>query len=190
MLAQDLGATFGLDTSLDAYELYHLHVAVLHASRRVVLAPYHDMAVRLYVEAQSAHERRGTGDPYDPASPRYVVWGEDNRPRNPLGQYEAWVDELRFAEEDAGAAYGHLEGVPEGNVYGAQEGDLGPVDDQGGAQNQGAGGALADEDDGGAGDAEAGSSAAQAIPVEDSDEEEERVERGVPRDSRGTEPRW
>ncbi|KJA18649.1 hypothetical protein HYPSUDRAFT_919509 [Hypholoma sublateritium FD-334 SS-4] len=195
VLAQDLGATFGLDTSLDAYELYHLHVAVLHASRRQILAPYHDMAVQLYIETQSPNERRGTGDPYDPASPRYVIWSEANRPRNPLGQHEAWVDELRFSEEDAGAVYGNLEGAPAGHAYGAQAGDLGPVVDEGGVQGGQPAGGAANQDVGAAGEGQAGVSVAQAIEVVDSDEaedsdEEERVERGVPRDARDTGPRW
>ncbi len=57
-------------------------------------------AAELFVEAMSAQERRGNGDVWDPASPRYVVWEEGRQPRNPLGQREGWVNTLWFREEE------------------------------------------------------------------------------------------
>ena len=141
-MSQDTGTVLGVDTTLDVYEQYHLHVGVLHASRRPALHQYHARAAAALEETQTSYERRGNGDLFDPESPRCVVWDDNRRPRHPLGYHEPWVDEMFFTEElgpeenmdesdgeDAvmGGRGGGAGAIGHGQVYGGQPGDLGEV---------------------------------------------------------------
>lgn len=192
LVAQDAGSTFGLDTELTADETYRLHIAVQHASRREVLMPFHRRAAELFVETMSAQERRGSGDVFDRASPRYVVWEEGMQPPNPLGQQEDWVDDLWFREErdgDAAAqvttAAGEGDEPTTAHMYGEQAGDLGELLESDSEDAVVDGGQAEHES---AQPTGLGSSAGEPIEI-DEGEDGERVERGIPRDRRWENPR-